>query len=328
MGESIQGFDILVNTVGPFYLYAAHVLQACIKSAVHYVDVCDDYDAAKLLLTYNDACREAGITAITGCGVSPGVTNMLSLLGAEMLDEVEEIHISWVENVADAGGEGVWWHGIHMCHGDVPQYIDGDWQEVPALSSTVEVDFMNPLGQFPVHFVGHPEPITLPKYIPSVSTVTNRGNVWPDDLENIIKPFVELGLTSTDAILVNGEEVVMRDFVANYLRMMSSLDSDDGAESSDEINFILKVEVIGKKDGQHVTFTFDGQMDDTNEVSGISAATGAYLIGSNEATKRGVFAPEGILPPKQFFNLLAERNLVYEMKKTSYQSVENIQQIL
>ena len=55
--------------------------------------VSDDYDATELLLTYDDQCRKTGIT---GWGVSPGVTNMLALLGANMVDEVEEIHISWV----------------------------------------------------------------------------------------------------------------------------------------------------------------------------------------------------------------------------------------
>jgi len=318
--EAVKGYDVAVNTVGPFYRNGSRVLEACLKARVHYVDVCDDYDAADELLRFDKRCKKAGITAIPCCGASPGITNMLGLLGASKMDHAKEIHTSWVENIADAGGVVVWWHGVHMAHGEVPQFIDGKWVKVPALSGRQEVRFADPLGSYPVYFLGHPEPVTLPRYIKGLKVVTNKGNICPQeaDLMNIVKPYSDLGLTGTETVAIGGDEIVMRDFLLAYMRPL--LEADAPPPAPGDPHFLLRVDVKGTMGGSEVQFAFTGHMKDTSEATGLSASFGAQTIASGKISKRGVIAPEGCLDPKYFFKYLADRGIRFSETKTITQT--------
>ena len=178
--SALKGYDVAVNCVGPFYKHGSKVLEACVEARVNYVDICDDYDAAEVLLGLDVRCREAGITAIICQGASPGITNMMASLGAGKMD-AEAIHTAWVESMMDVGGFVVFWHGFHMATGQVPQYLNGQWVRVPALDGAEELEFLQPLGRYPVYYLGHSEPVTIPRFIRGLKTVTNKGNMWPKE---------------------------------------------------------------------------------------------------------------------------------------------------
>src|SRR5690242_14472153 len=42
--EAIAGADIVLNTVGPFYLYGRPVLEAALEAGKHYIDIADDWE--------------------------------------------------------------------------------------------------------------------------------------------------------------------------------------------------------------------------------------------------------------------------------------------
>ena len=315
--QVIEKYDVVANTVGPFYKNGPKVLKVCMAAKKDYVDVTDDYDATELMLSYDDKCKQAGIKAIICCGVSPGITNMLGLLGAEKMDKPEEIHTAWVQNVADATGEMSWWHAIHMSHGDIPQYFNGEWGTQPALTGKLDVEFAAPLGRWPVYYLGHPEPVTLPRYIKGLSTVTNRGNVWPQevDLGRSLKPFSDLGLTGTEPIVVNGVEIAKRDFIVNYI--MSLFMPEESAEPNpNDPHFCLRVDVLGKTGDIDIHYAFTGSFADTTLATGLSAAYGAQMLAQGEITTPGIFAPEGCLSPVPYFEYLNKKGFVIQQTKT------------
>jgi len=50
------------------------------------------------------------------------------------MDEVDEIHTSWVVgSTGEPIGPANIWHLLEMCSTTIPQFLDGDWVEVPAL---------------------------------------------------------------------------------------------------------------------------------------------------------------------------------------------------
>ena len=316
LAAALAGYDVVVNTVGPFYRNASRVLDACLSVRAHYVDVCDDYDAAELLLGFDARCQQAGITAITASGASPGITNMLGALGASRMDQAEEIHTAWAENISDAGGVVVWWHGMHMASGDVPQFLDGQWVRVPALSGAVEVEFAAPMGRWPVYYVGHPEPVTLPRYIRGVRTVTNRGNCWPAiaDIGQLLKPYADLGLLSTEPLTIGEVPIVRRDFTVHHL--MSVFQDQALAPSPDEPHFAIHVDVRGHAGGLGVQYVYDTHVADTSEATGVSASICAQMIASGAITRRGACAPEGCVDPGAFFRALAERGVQFTETRT------------
>jgi saccharopine dehydrogenase-like NADP-dependent oxidoreductase len=305
--ELIRDYQVVVNCVGPFYKTVPKVLEACIKAKVHYVDVCDDYDATKTLLGYHDQCVKAGITGIVSFGASPGFTNMCGLLGSQKM-EAEEIHTSWVENIIDVGGGfATLWHGIHMANGDVPQFLDGQWVTVPGLSGCEEFEFLEPLGKYPVYFLGHSEPMTMPLYIKGLKTVTNRGNMWPFDSDLIkeMKPALDIGLGSTDAIEVNGRDIVIREFTVQLILQKLMPESMDTMEPDDSMHFMIRVDVKGKINGEQAHYIYRAHMD-TNEATGGSAAYGAHAIAAGKITAKGCFGPEGCVDPNDYFRHFEE----------------------
>ena len=313
--NALKGYDVAVNCVGPFYKHGSKVLEACIEAKVNYVDICDDYDAAELLLGFDGPCREAGITAIICQGASPGITNMMGLLGAGKMD-AEAIHTAWVESMMDVGGFVVLWHGVHMATGEVPQYLNGEWVRVPALDGAEELEFMDPLGKYPVYYLGHSEPVTMPRFIKGVKTVTNKGNVWPKeaDLVELVKPLSEIGLTTTDPVMVFGVEVSRRDFLCHHMAefLTAVFPATEGAEGLP--HFLARVDVVGSVGGASARYIYNSAFN-TGEGTGWSASYAAQAIAGGKIKAKGVFAPEGCVDPGDFFKYLKGKGIhVYETK--------------
>lgn len=313
--ETLRGYEVAVNCVGPFYKHGSKVLEACIEAKVGYVDICDDYDAAELLLGLDGRCREAGITAIICQGASPGITNLMGLLGAGKM-EAEAIHTAWVESMMDVGGFVVLWHGVHMASGEVPQYLNGEWVKVAALDGAEELEFIDPLGKYTVYYLGHAEPVTMPRFIKGLKTVTNKGNMWPKetDLVGLVKPFSEVGLTTVDTITVGGVEISRRDFLCHHMAefFAAALPDMHGVEGVP--HFLARVDVVGSVGGASARYIYNCACT-TNEGTGWSASYGARAIAGGQIKAKGVFAPEGCVDPGDFFSYLKSKGInVYETR--------------
>ncbi|MCK9539261.1 saccharopine dehydrogenase family protein [Dokdonella sp.] len=199
--EALKGVDVVITFVGPYYRFGVPILQAAIEAGCHYVDICDDAQPTVDMLELHEQAQEAGMVAVIGCGVSPGTLNVLARDAANRLDQVEDLHFRW--NVASSDVEGdisqsaAVQHGIHIVHGDVVQYLDGDWTKVPAMSGSEQVRFPV-LGECEVYYLGHPEPVTIPRYIEGLRNVTQKGGVL--GLDDLLRAFRELGLTSEEPL--------------------------------------------------------------------------------------------------------------------------------
>src|SRR5690606_17534846 len=146
-------------------------------AGVPYVSICDDSDGTRAVLELDEAARERGVTILTGAGWTPGLTNLLVCRGARLLDTAREAHIAWAASVTDSEGLAVILHTLHMLTGHVPTFVDGKARTVPAGSGRRVVEFPPPMGRVAVFHVGHPEPVTLPRFMPQLQTVTLRGGL-------------------------------------------------------------------------------------------------------------------------------------------------------
>ena len=86
--------DIVVNVALPYQ--DLHIMDACLETGVAYLDTAnyEPLDEAKFEYSwqwaYNDRFRDAGITAILGCGFDPGVTSIFTAHAAK--HHFDEIH--------------------------------------------------------------------------------------------------------------------------------------------------------------------------------------------------------------------------------------------
>ena len=308
--KTIQGADVVINCAGPFYKTAVAVARAAVEAKVNYIDICDDYEATEILFAsdIDQAAREAGITVLTGMGSDPGTNNVIVKWYADQLDRVDEIALFWVVSIAELSG-AAWDHGLHMTIGKLPQFLDGKLEYVEGGTGVETAQFLEPLGTCQVRYVGHPQPLTIPRYIPGVKKVVVKGVLIPAWVDQLIQEQRETGFLSEEPIEVKGTKVAPYDLTLKLWENIPK-NRDKGPQSSG-----LKVIVKGERGGKQVTLTADmaGRMAPG---TGLPASIAALMLDAGEVTAKGVVAPEGCIPPEKFLKALIQRGAKIHQTET------------
>ncbi len=212
MVNTFKEVDVVINCAGPFYKTAVPVARAAVKAKVNYIDICDDYEGTEILFNseIDKMAREAGITVLTGMGSDPGTNNVLVKWYADRLDSVDDIYLYWVVAIAELAG-AAWDHSLHMTLGKVPQYLNGELVHVVGGTDVVAEEFLQPLGTCYVRYVGHPQPLTIPKYIKGVKNVVIKGALIPLWVDELIKEQKDTGFLAKEPIDVKGTGVTPYD---------------------------------------------------------------------------------------------------------------------
>ena len=291
----MAGADVVANFVGPYYRFGKPTLEAAIAVGTNYVDICDDVDATEACLSLDGAARAAGVTAVIGLGASPGLANVLARHGAAMMDEADDIDIRWQVSATDVdslGESAAMFHFFHAIHGDIPQFLDGSLRMVPAYSGEESVEFKS-IGTRQAFFTAHPEPVTIPRYLPGLRNVTCKGGIA--GLDEAVEALRALGLTSNDPIMIDGVAIAPRRFA---MRLLDALPAPDPLP---EPKSGLKVIVRGRKGGAPLTVELE-VMSPTrmSPLTGIPTAVGALLVAQKNVQAPGVTSPEGVFDTALF----------------------------
>ena len=304
--KAMKDVDVVVNCAGPFHKTGVTVSKAAIQAKVNYVDISDEYKTFVNLFVpeIDNAAKEAGITILTGMGSDPGTNNLIAKYHSSALDRVDKIALFWVVSIADleegATSGAAWDHSLHMNTGKVPQYLDGKLEYVQAGTGEEAADFLEPLGTCQVRYVGHPQPLTMPRYIEGVKTVVIKGAMLPAWVDRLIQEQNESGFLGTDPIEVKGNKVAPYDLTLQLWRSIPN-NRDNGPMASG-----MKVIVKGEREGKQVTYTSD-IVGRTAPGTGIAASIAALMLCSEDIKVKGVVAPEGCIEPEKYFADLLKR---------------------
>jgi len=308
--STVKDADVVVNCAGPFYKTAVAVAKAAVEAKVNYIDICDDYEATDILFAsdIDRAAREAGITVLTGMGSDPGTNNVIVKWYANQLDRVDEIALFWVVSIAELAG-AAWDHSLHMTLGKIPQYLDGKLEYVEGGTGEETAQFLEPLGSCQVRYVGHPQPLTMPRYIKGVKRVIIKGALIPPWVDALIKEQKETGFLGREPIEVKGTKIIPYDL---SLRLWDAIpkNRDKGPFASG-----LKVIVKGERKGKQVTYTADivGRMAPG---TGLPASIAALMLEAGDVKVKGVVAPEGCIDPEKFIVALVKRGAKIHQTET------------
>jgi lysine 6-dehydrogenase len=88
--ERLKGFDVVVNATAS--RFALGVLEAAMEAGVNVVDLSGG--VYPLEGEIYGKVEAAGITAIPGCGVDPGLIDIVSGYGMDLMDEVEGVYFA------------------------------------------------------------------------------------------------------------------------------------------------------------------------------------------------------------------------------------------
>lgn len=301
MVQAFKEVDVVINTAGPFYKTAVPVAKAAVAAQKNYIDICDDYEGTQILFEseIDRLAKDAGITVLTGMGSDPGTNNVLVKWYADRLDVVDDIYLYWVVSIAELAG-AAWDHSLHMTLGKIPQYINGELVHVEGGTEAVAEQFLEPLGVCHVRYVGHPQPLTLPRYIKGVKNVIIKGALIPLWVDELIAEQKATGLLSTEPLDLKGVQVAPYDLALKLWEKIPE-GRDNGPQSSG-----LKVIVKGRRGDQRVTYTADmvGRMAPG---TGLPASIASLMMDDGHVTVKGVVAPEGCIDPDVFLKIFLGR---------------------
>ncbi|WP_077615845.1 saccharopine dehydrogenase family protein [Caenibacillus caldisaponilyticus] len=321
--DFMKDFDVVVNAL--FYAFNEKVARTAVEVGVHSVDLGGHIGhVTEKVLALHDEAVQAGVTIIPDLGVAPGMINILSGYGVSKLDRAETIKLM-VGGIPVRPEPPFGYNHVFSIEGVFDHYTDpslvirdGKKMEVPSLSEIETVYFENfgPLEAF--HTAGGTSTLSLS--YPDLKNLEYKTIRYPGHAEKF-KLLVDLGLTSRDkTVEIDGRPVSVREVMLKVLDPILDLgDKDDVV--------LLRVIVSGVKGGQPQTHIFEMTTynDKANRVTAMARSTAytisvvAQMIGSGTISKRGVYAPENIVPGDLYIKEMEKRGVI--IKERVEQSV-------
>lgn len=319
---AIRKGDVVVNAL--FYSFNERVARFAIEVGVHSVDLGGHIRGiTDTILGLNEEAQAKGVTIIPDLGVAPGMVNILAGYGATKLDEVESIKL-YVGGIPTEPKPPLHYTRVFSLEGVFDHYTEpsvtiqkGKLKEVESLSG-IEPIYFDDFGVLEAFYTSGGIS-TLYKTFPNVRALEYKTIRYKGHAEKF-KLLADLGfLDSTNIVEVDDREVSVRTVVREALKKKLELGTKPDA-------VLLRVIVAGEKAQQQVTYEYEMvvRKDMTINETAMARATAntisvvAQMIGSGTITKRGVFAPETIVPGEAYIEEMAKRGVV--IKETSHKS--------
>lgn len=314
--------DVVVNAL--FYSFNKRVAKICIEVGVHSVDLGGHIGGiTEAILELHEEAKAKGVTIIPDLGVAPGMVNILTGYGATKLDEVESIKL-YVGGIPTEPKPPLHYTRVFSLEGVFDHYTEpsvmiqkGKLEEVESLSG-IEPIYFDDFGVLEAFYTSGGIS-TLYKTFPNVRALEYKTIRYKGHAEKF-KLLADLGfLDSNNLVEVDNREVSVRTVVREALKKKLELGTKPDA-------VLLRVIVAGEKAQQQVTYEYEMvvRKDMTINETAMARATAntisvvAQMIGRGVITKRGVFAPETIVPGDAYIEEMAKRGVV--IKETSHKS--------
>ncbi|MCT4639771.1 MAG: saccharopine dehydrogenase family protein [Bacteroidales bacterium] len=307
--ELINGFkpDLVVNVALPYQDLT--IMDACLECKVSYLDTAnyEPKDEAKFEYkwqwAYQERFKEAGLTAILGCGFDPGVTSIFTAHAAKHV--FDEIH--YLDIVDCNGGD----HGKAFATNFNPEinirevtqkgkfWENGDWVLTEPHEIHKPLNYPN-IGEKESYLIYHEELESLVKNYPTIK----RARFWMtfgQEYLTHLRVIQNIGMASIEPINYEGKEIVPIQFLKAVLPAPETLGDNYVGETS------IGCRIRGIKDGEEKTYYIYNNCKHqdafketgTQAVSyttGVPATIGAMMFLQDKWKKPGVFNVEEFNP--------------------------------
>jgi lysine 6-dehydrogenase len=309
----VEGFDLVISAVPGFMGY--DLVRTVIEARKNIVDISfmpEDF------MELNALAAKNGVTAITDCGVAPGMPNLIAGYWNEMMqiDSFEYV----VGGLPKIRVYPFYYKAPFSPIDVVEEYTrparfveKGKQMEKPAMSEP-ELMFFGKAGTLEAFYTdGLRSLLYNLSHIPNMKEKTLR---YPGHI-HLIQALKTAGFFDKDPILINNTAIRPIDFTSKIL-------INDWRLAPDEEEFtVMRVVLKGELDGEKVAVCYDlfDEYDKSEKLSSMARTTGftatahAELILQGRFTGKGVFPPELVgLDPDCFafvMQYLEERKIIY-----------------
>ncbi len=314
--------DLCINVALPYQ--DLHIMDACLEAGVHYLDTAnyEPLDEAKFEYSwqwaYQEKFREAGLTAILGCGFDPGVTGVFTAHAAK--HHFDEIH--YLDIVDCNGGD----HHKAFATNFNPEinireitqkgkyWENGQWVETEPQEIHLPLTYPS-IGVRESYLLYHEELESLVKNFPTIK----RARFWMtfgQEYLTHLRVMQNIGITRIDPIMYNGVEIVPIQFLKAILPNPGELGENYTGETS------IGCRIRGLKDGKEQTYyvwnncSHQAAYQETGAqgvsyTTGVPATIGAIMFMKGLWKKAGVYNIEEF-DPDPFMAELMKQGLPWE----------------
>jgi short subunit dehydrogenase-like uncharacterized protein len=185
LDSSLKGISVLLNCAGPFARTAEPLVEACMRTGVHYLDTSAELSTYLLAEKYDSKAKAAkvmlmpgcgGSVAIFGCLVARALTNLNTLA---VVDTVQQVDLALHVSGPMSRGSAI--TAMANSNAKCMQRLDGQLT-TPDTASTAPFDFADGRGAVQCFPVTLPDLITVHKSfgISNIRTFANAsGTAFP-----------------------------------------------------------------------------------------------------------------------------------------------------
>ncbi len=324
--ELIRSFqpELIIHVALPYQDLT--IMDACLETGVHYLDTAnyEPKDEAKFEYSwqwaYQDRFRNAGLTAILGCGFDPGVTGVFTARAAKhFFDEMHYLDIVDC-NAGDHGKPFATNFNPEINIREVSQkgkyYENGEWIETDPHAIRKDLHYPN-IGAKPSYLIYHEELESLVKHFPTLK----RARFWmtfSDEYLTHLRVIQNIGMAGIEPVNYKGVEIIPLEFLKAVLPDPGGLAENYKGETS------IGCRIRGVKDGKEQTYyiwnncSHEAAYRETGAqgvsyTTGVPATTGAMMLLTGKWGGAGVYNVEQF-DPDPFLERLAEMGLPWREK--------------
>lgn len=295
------------------YWYNESLSRAAIDTNTHLCDLGGNNYVVDSQLALDEEAKAAGVSIIPDCGLAPGMVSILAMHGAAKFDTVDEIHIR-VGGLPQDPQPPLNYQLVFSVEGLINEYVevarvirDGKMIEVPSMTEleSLEFDGFPPLEAFQTSGGTSTLPDTFLGKIKELDYKTIRYAGHCDKF----KTMIDLGLCSSDEILVDYQKVKPRKVFGELLQKYLPADGPDYV--------LVRLEFVGTKDGAAKKLRYD-IVDKQDEATGMSAMMRttafpasiiAQMMARGDVLTRGATPQEKAIDPDKFVAELERRDI-------------------
>ena len=309
-----SGAKIVVNCAE--LTFNVPIMNACLKAGKSLTDLGGLQKITREQFTLNEKFKKARILCITGCGSTPGIVNVMAAHTIKNFDSVDSITLgfAWDSNIK----KFVIPYSVQSIFDEFTQepitFHNGKFVKENRMRCQGTFN-LKAVGKQTVYCIVHSEVYTFPRYFKNKGLKNIRYMAgFPEHSMKVIRMLMDLSFNSKEEIEINGVKIRPIDFTLNILKKIKIPKNYKEIEN-------LWVNAAGVKNGKNVSSEMNCIIETTDgwENAGSNVDTGrtisiiSQMLFKGLIKERGVYAPEEVIPEKEFFNELAKRKMfVYE----------------
>ncbi|WP_223208173.1 saccharopine dehydrogenase family protein [Actinopolyspora erythraea] len=98
LDAALREFDVVAHCAGPFSATSAPMVEACLRTGTHYLDITGEIDVLEAVLARDDDSRAAGVTLLPGAGFDVVPTDCLAAMVAAELPGATDLDLAFTTN--------------------------------------------------------------------------------------------------------------------------------------------------------------------------------------------------------------------------------------